>query len=210
MFSDSAVGASEVSLHSPHLMDSRGNLTPSALIPFCGYQTNMTILGNKIQDLPFPICTKFQPILLEGQLCYSLDLTAILEGNTNTKSGKTHGILLILDLGQTNENINDNFEESSYDSLDMEVFNNGETSFKIYIHTLAGFKSYKAGTYVMSSLKKMTGTKSFLALPEETKACQLETFETCQSQRYMEDILEKCGCVPWSLSSAMTQQVSFG
>ena len=203
------MGVSEVSLHSPHMMDSRGNLTPSALIPFCGYQTNMAILGNTRQDLPFPICTKFQPTVLEGQLCYSLDLAAILGENQKTISGKRHGILLILDPGKTNGNIFDNFKETNYKFLDLEVFHNVETSFKIYIHTLTGFSSYKAGSYVMSDLKKITGTDSFLALPEETKSCQVETFKECQTQKYVEDILEKCDCVPWSLSSALTKQVNF-
>ena len=66
-----------MSLHPPHLIDSSGSLTPAALIPFCAYQTNMTLLGQTRQDLPFPVCSQFQPVLFEGQLCYSLDLATL-------------------------------------------------------------------------------------------------------------------------------------
>ena len=56
----------KVSHHAPHLIDSSGSLTPAALIPFCAYQTNMTLLGQKTEGINFIACSQFQPTLLEG------------------------------------------------------------------------------------------------------------------------------------------------
>ena len=41
---------------------------PSALIPFCSFGDN---LGDVIrEDFSLPICTMFQPTILDGQQCY--------------------------------------------------------------------------------------------------------------------------------------------
>jgi hypothetical protein len=55
----------------------------------------------------------------------------------------------------------------------------------------------------MTDLKKMTGTDNYLALPDESKGCQIETEDKCRSRK----LEEQCGCVPWVLSCAMTDQV---
>ena len=65
----------------------------------------------------------------------------------------------------------------------------------------------RPGSYVMSALKKMRGTASFLALPDGARNCQIETFESCQTRRYMEEVQERCGCVPWVLRAPLSYQV---
>ena len=76
-----------------------GNILPSALIPFCAYQSNLTTLGTTIPGFSFPVCTAFQPTLLHGQLCYSLDMESmLLEGEREkTIEGIGGGILIIVD-----------------------------------------------------------------------------------------------------------------
>ena len=46
------------------------------------------------------LCDKFEPIVLEGQLCFSLNLSQ--SGGKPTKSGKTKGLFLLLDPNQIN------------------------------------------------------------------------------------------------------------
>ena len=73
---------------------------PSALIPFCAYQSNLKTLGTSIPGLNFPVCNAFRPTILHGQLCYSLDIEKIIseeEKNKITKQGKADGILIIVD-----------------------------------------------------------------------------------------------------------------
>ena len=55
---------------------------------------------------------------------------------------------------------------------------------------------------MMSVLKKMTGTKDFLALPDETKGCQIDSEDECVRKKYRQELINKCSCVPWPLKQA--------
>ena len=65
---------------------------PAALIPFCAYQTGMTMMGQKVENLSFPACTIFLPTLHNGQVCYRLNLSLL-----QTQSGPDTGLFLVLD-----------------------------------------------------------------------------------------------------------------
>ena len=193
-----------MSLHPPHLIDSSASLIPAALIPFCAYQTNMTLLGQTRQDLPFTVCDKFQPTYLEGQLCYSLDLSRM--SNKKTKSGLKSGVVLIIDpfvkeLTQQTET------RDIITSLNFESLQHSGSSAKIHLNTLASFTDYRAGSYAMFALKKITGTATFMELPDRVKKCKTETFEECYQIRYIAEVQKQCGCLPWGLNSTIAQQV---
>ena len=51
---------------------------------------------------------------------------------------------------------------------------NNVNSATIHLSTLDRFVDTKPGSYAMTSMKKMTGTSSFLDLPENIKDCQIE------------------------------------
>ena len=153
--------AQEVSLHPPHLIDSRGALTPAALIPFCAYQTNMTIMGMTSHGLNFTACSNFRPTVLAGQLCYSLDLSAI-KGIKETKVGSKFGLMMVMDPGKVDHEDNEEKEllqGSEIVCLDLEPSSAATSSAKIYLNTLESFTDFRAGTYALSVLKKMTGTR---------------------------------------------------
>ena len=193
-----------MSLHPPHLIDSSGSLTPAALIPVCAYQTNMTLLGQNRHDLPFTVCDKFQPTVLEGQRCYELNLSKI--GSNKAKSGIKFGLVLIIDPWEKEKNIG--VETSSeITSLNLESIIYSGSSAKIYLNTLASFRDYRAGSYAMSGLKKMTGTDTFRDLPDSAKKCKTETFEECHAVRYVAEVQKQCGCLPWGLNSTIAHQV---
>ena len=195
-----------MSLHPPHLVDSSGSLTPAALIPFCAYQTDMTLLGQTRQDLPFTACSHFQPTVLEGQLCYSLEFKI---NTTMSMTGKRNGLMIFLDQGLTEEGkptAEDSLTMKNVKelvSLDTEAIGQDTNDARIYLNTLSSFTDVRSGSYAMTSLKKMTGTDSFLELPLDKKLCQIGTFEDCQVQNYAMEVLEQCGCVPWALSRAL-------
>ena len=185
------MGANEVGIHPPHLIDTNGALTPNALIPFCAYQSNF--LGHPRQDLPFTACDKFRPTVLQGQLCYSLDLSLI--ATNRTKADLREGLLLMIDPGRY---------EDENDEPSMKLDTDG---FKIYVNTLESFTGLKSGSYAMSNLKKMTGTENFKQLPDDTKHCQLDTYEKCQADMFLRTVQDECGCVPWSLTTALHTEV---
>ena len=60
--------------HPVHLKDNMDNPNPSALIPFCGFGGDMLIMGEAFDNMEFPVCNKFRPRVLSGQLCYSVDV----------------------------------------------------------------------------------------------------------------------------------------
>ena len=72
---------------------------------------------------------------------------------------------------------------------------------RIYLHTLSPFTDYRNGSYAMSALKKMTGTKGFLGLPDAEKRCQEETLDECNSQKYFDKVRTECHCTLWALDN---------
>ena len=70
------------------------------------------------------ICDKFEPTILESQLCYSIDVTKL--EREATKTGKPSGLSLLLDPNPYHIR-----------STDVKAARNDQESFKVYIHTLA-------------------------------------------------------------------------
>ena len=207
--------ANEVSLHPPHLIDLQGSLTPAALIPFCAYQTNMTLLGQTRQDLPFTVCSQFKPTILEGQLCYSLEICKLIN---RSKAGKTSfGLLCLLDQGSENDSPKltektkkdkkNSQKKHRISSLNLSPVSTDDHSARFTVNTLENFTDHRAGSYGLSVLKKMTGTPRFMNLPYATKKCNIESFTDCQVNSFPEAVQEKCGCIPWTISGALKLKV---
>ena len=181
-----------LSLHPIHLTpDKEGNLPPSALVPFCSYQGESDSVGTKRPELGnITICNKFQPTILEGQLCYSLDITKLKE--KTTKSGKTNGLFLLLDPNPYQLD-----STSSNENGDIQI--QKQQPFKLYIHTFSQFTAFGPGSYGLSTLKRMTGTESFKQLPDHQKKCLVHNREECQTKKYLDQVESNCGCRPWPL-----------
>ena len=172
-------------MHPPHLTGPGHEMMPSALIPFCSYQSET--LGKKIPDFDISACDSFQPVERNGRLCYTLKHGFA----SKSKQGKKQGLLLMIDPGQ----IEDEDEESF--------------SFELYVHILSGFSGFKAGSYALSSLKQMTGTSGFMSLPEDQKRCQVEVREDCQRAKLFDEFQKQCECVPWAISGNYKGKVTF-
>ena len=184
----------ELSLHPVHLIpDEEGNLPPSALVPFCSYQGDDDLLGHERPELDnLTICDKFESIILEGQLCYSLDIAKLGKLEKGTKSGKTNGLFLLLDPNPYQ--LNDDVKNVGGSKI-------GDQSFKVFIHTLAQSSTFGPGSYGMSTLKRMTGTESFQQLPDHQKKCLVHNREECQTQKYLDQVQGECNCTPWALQT---------
>ena len=169
----------------------------------------MTLLGQSSAVLNSVVCSKFKPTLLEGQLCYALNLTLIK--TENSKAGQRDGLMFVIDQGITNggRQKSGSFlpSKAEINNLDLEDSEGDSNVARIYLNTLSSFTDTRSGSYAMSSLKKMTGTDSFLAQTEEQKKCRIETLEDCQAKNYLDNVQKQCGCVPWALNSALPSQV---
>ena len=143
-------------------------------------------MGRELSEMDnITVCDQFQPTILEGQLCYTLDIAKL--GKRPTKSGKSYGLRLLLDPNPYQPNTADNKA--------------GDQSFKVFIHTLAQYTTFGPGMYGMSDLKKMTGTKSFKQLPENQKKCRVHNREECQTLNYLDQVQKECKCIKWALQT---------
>ena len=59
--------------HPIHIIDQDGELSPTALIPFCEFGGNMSVMGVKIDQFDVPVCNSFRPKIVRDQLCYTVD-----------------------------------------------------------------------------------------------------------------------------------------
>ena len=137
-------------------------------------------------------------------MCYALNINKI--STKNVKSGLKYGLVLIIDPIEK-EQKRETKTRDDITSLNFESIQYSGSSAKIHLNTLAGFTGYRAGSYAMLGLKKMTGTDSFMELPDSTKKCKTETFEECNVVRYITEVQKQCGCLPWGLNSTLTRQV---
>ena len=198
----------EVSLDPPHLVDSKGKLTPSALIPFCAYDGDMNITGQFISGIDFPICNKFKATILDGQLCYAIDMKDVLKEKV-TRPGRGFGLMLAIEQKvKKSKEGSHNFEASLrqgrlYTKIDIPEF-----SSSIHLNNLVKYTDSRAGLYKMSVLKKMTGTEGFLGLADATKGCHIEDQAECERRKYVEEVQTSCGCLPWSLAPALSSEVT--
>ena len=166
--------------------DDNGHLAPSALVPFCSYQGNL--LGQKIPELNLTICDKFEQTVVEGMLCYSLDIAKL--DITPTGEGKTKGLFLLLDPNPYPLNVSGKMKNA--------VQRKEQEHFKLFLHTLARYTAYGPGTYKLNGLKSMTTTKGFEQLPVSQKNCLVHNQEECQTQKYLDLIQRQCNCTPWA------------
>ena len=58
----------------PAHIRSGDGVSPSAFIPFCAFGGSLKALGTRAKGFTAPVCEAFEPRILNGRLCYSLDL----------------------------------------------------------------------------------------------------------------------------------------
>ena len=59
--------------HPVHIIDEDEEKYPTALIPFCEFGGNMSVMGVKIYEFYAPVCNSFRPKIIRDQLCYTVD-----------------------------------------------------------------------------------------------------------------------------------------
>ena len=181
-----------MSLHPVHLTANHkhGQIPPSALVPFCSYQSNSSLLGQQVYEKNMTICDKFEPTLFDGKLCYSLDVAKL--SRQSTKAGQTQGLSLLIDpypdhLGSGNK------QKGSEPQ-----------PFEMYIHTLEEYTANEVGAYAMRNLKRMTATDNFVQLPDLQKRCQVHNIVECQTKQFLDRVKGNCNCIPWALITKNT------
>ena len=176
--------------HPPHLISNWS----SAFIPFCAYKTDLNFSRKSLHlnGTNFPLCSSFLPTVLEGQLCYKIQL------NQTSGRGKGNELMLLMDYNE-DRSLPVSFEKSndvkSFFNFGTLLGNVREVAGKVHINTLSSFNHFGGGALIMTDVKRMTATDDFLKMSLKDKKCEEEFFEDCRTRK----LLEKCNCVPWEV-----------
>ena len=181
-----------VTNHPVHLIDSFGNLSPSAFIPFCSFGGNRDILGKKIGKFHTPVCNSFTEKVFDGQVCYEIDLNVYKENMTNVRMDMKEGLALVLD-------INKDRQSEIYEQEDANLRFAGDR-IKFYLNSIGKTNNQKSklfcsfstlvpdifteeGDYNFNVLKQIEVTDSFLTLSQDARKCQNEEpYENCTTE----------------------------
>ena len=158
----------------------------------------------RLSSISVPLCSSFKPTILEGQLCYQLQL------NDTSGQGKANELMLLLDYQQdlslnyssaTVESLLSILASSMFETVSTVDFspdeNINEREVKIQIGTLSPFKGFGVGTCKMTAVKRMTAKSDFLKMSLDDRKCEVELYEDCRTQK----LFGHCKCVPWEMSS---------
>ena len=180
----------EVSNHPVATQNKEGNLSPSSLIPFCSFGTEM--LGVEVPNMTFLACNMFEPTIYQGQLCHQADFEKYRKHQA--LQGKRSGLMMIIDVNSERsvsveihdhegENTTQTSKQNVYFGNDHEVDINAAV---IHIGALTQLTVRGAGDYALSSIKRLTGTENFLAWSEGERKCALKTYEKCQEKHFLD------------------------
>ena len=173
----------------PHLH----NQSAFSFVPFCAYKSELSPnSGKEHAEMQLPVCSNITTLLINGKLCHTVRMNV-----SELEPGAKNGFLLLLDPKESRNTVVS--KDSLYDKKFAEI----------HLATLSPHTSSKNGTHILSSLKRVTGSKSFLAQNEEIKGCGNKEFEVCQSQRYFVAVEQQCGCLPWLATFLLEHKVQF-
>ena len=119
----------------------KGNLSPTALIPFCDLNGNTSAMGVKIDQFDVPVCNSFKDKIVMGQLCYEVDPNLYI--NTGiSENARKFDLILIIDYNEDRQLFLDDETEEKIEVQTKHPFRQNtslEDSF-IYFETLGMYK----------------------------------------------------------------------
>ena len=84
--------------HPVHILNDKGDLSPSAFIPFCEFGGNMSLLGVRNTNFTFPLCSAFRKRIVGGTLCYQVNIHNFKKSFTVSELSK--GLTFLLDYNE--------------------------------------------------------------------------------------------------------------
>ena len=120
--------------HPVHILDNSGNFYPSAFIPFCSVFGSMESVGEKVDNFSVPVCTSFKKTILDGELCYQIDVNSFIQADTLTTVQKA-GLSILVDVNSEFDKLDISSREEVQLFQDFtEEFIRKKESDKIMIH----------------------------------------------------------------------------
>ena len=85
--------------HPIHLVRDDGGRSLSALVPFCEFGGNRSLVGVSMEQFDSPVCNCFKAKLLNDQLCYEVDLNRF-SNKSNIEKELSSGFAFIMDYNE--------------------------------------------------------------------------------------------------------------
>ena len=113
--------------HPVHIVDDDGQLSPTALIPFCEFDGDLSAMGVKIEQFGVPVCKSFRPKIFQDQLCYTVDPNTF----KNNHKSKELSLTLFINLNEERQMLT----TASVDQEDKNIIieTTGKDSLKLII-----------------------------------------------------------------------------
>ena len=185
--------------HPVHIIDKDGNFTESSFIPFCAVAGNMEILGKQVENFKFPVCTKFKPKYLFGDLCYQIDVNDVKD-KVQVTNGVMGGITFALDYNE-DRRISDRSQQKAQLKRDQKGLGDYEAiadqrfKARIYIECIEPYTGGGDGKFMLNSVKEIVGTSAYAVLASTSGICQTEeSVAECFEREYAQQMPSTCNC----------------
>ena len=116
--------------HPVHILNSEGNFSPSAFIPFCFFGNKN--LGKYINAFKVPVCNIFREKNWNDQLCYGIDLN-LLKDENDIMNQLQDGILLILDFNEERQFEKDTTQEETEMKISNYFYKDKDNSVQVHL-----------------------------------------------------------------------------
>ena len=123
----------KVSNHPVHILNSEGDFSPSAFIPFCFFGNKN--LGEYIDAFEVPVCNIFQATNWNDQLCYVMDLN-LLKVENDIKSQLKNGITLVLDFNEERQFKKDPIQEETILKVSNNFYEDEDNSVQVHLDSI--------------------------------------------------------------------------
>ena len=107
----------EILHHPVHITGEEDKMSSSAFIPFCSFG-GMKALGEQIANFSLPVCRGFKKRILDGKLCYVIDVNRFKE-KLKIETLQEVGLSLLVD-------VNDEFDLRELSAKNIEKVNTFE------------------------------------------------------------------------------------
>ena len=120
-----------VSNHPVHILNEKGNFSPSSFIPFCYFGEES--IGARTQEFEIPVCNIFRPRIYLDQLCYETNLQDLKDFQKIRKQLEM-GLTLVLDYNEERQYYNI-IQKNMSQAKEALYQNNDDVS--IYVDTIS-------------------------------------------------------------------------
>ena len=131
-----------VSNHPVHILNSEGDFSPSAFIPFCIFGNNMINLGKKISSFELPVCNIFLAKIWNDQLCYEMDLN-LLKDEDDLNYQLKNGLTLILDFNEERQFAKDSIQEKTEMEVSHYFYEDEDNGVQVHLDSISIVKYEK-------------------------------------------------------------------